>query len=248
MRRRPWRGAKRGTCPGARIGQGVGPPRARRARAQAGAARGCARVRSRPRTAAGLDRPYAPRPGGAVGTKGVPTFRPPRPPAGVEQRAAGKGRESGRPCPLPSALSRAWPREPQGRPVRAVQDRDGGFPCPRVSRGLSRLPSGSSKRDESGTRASHLRDGSGTRAGRPGRGSIHQCTSRAGAPPPGGFCARPARAGKRADAICVAPGNAAARASAQGRDRVPRGRGDRAAERLCFLDPGRDRVAHVARG
>ncbi len=34
-------------CRGARCGQGVGPPRARHARRQAAAARGCARVRSR---------------------------------------------------------------------------------------------------------------------------------------------------------------------------------------------------------
>ncbi len=68
---------------GARCGQGVGPRRARHARTQAGAARGCARLRSRPPAALALR--CAPWPVEAVGTKGVPTIRPRL--RRVEQRA-----------------------------------------------------------------------------------------------------------------------------------------------------------------
>ena len=62
-------------CPGAHYGQGVGPRHARHARAQAGAARGCAWLRSRRQAAPPL--PSAVRRGDpeGVGTKGVPPHR-----------------------------------------------------------------------------------------------------------------------------------------------------------------------------
>ena len=108
-------------CRGARCGQGVGPPRARHARRQGAAARGCARVRSRRQAAPPL--PSAARRSRRVAS-GRRASRPidSRPPARAEQKADREGgwtASDGSPRTLPSSMGcKVAKRACQGGPGR----------------------------------------------------------------------------------------------------------------------------------
>ncbi len=86
-----------------------------------------------------LDRPCAPRPAGAVGTKGVPTLRLPASGQGRTKGYRKEGVSRGRPCPSRLPSSRSWPRKPLERPLRTVQAMAGRDFRPKAARGFSGL-------------------------------------------------------------------------------------------------------------